>query len=167
VPAQLRVLSLALTASIAVLACASDRDIPVSTNFDPLAQFPATATYVWDDAANVLPENAKIDRAAADALLKDVANEVFAARGYRMVTGSSDYRLSYQYAVHVFKGVDASTATGSLSLLLVERSSGLRVWSGFGQAEVFVGLTPEERRARLHDALERMLANFPPSQRPR
>jgi len=31
---------------------------------------------------------------------------------------------------------------------------------------VYVGLTPEERKARLKDVLTRMLQNFPPSQRP-
>jgi hypothetical protein len=55
---------------------------------------------------------------------------------------------------------------GSISLLLVEKASGRRVWLVFGQAEVHVGLSPEERRARLSDALTRMLAKFPPSQRP-
>jgi len=163
---HVRARSLAAAALLSLLACASDDAIPVSVNYDPLVHFPATATYVWDDAASVLPNNSKIDRGATDALLKEVANEALARRGYRVVTGDADYRLSYQYAVHTFNGPDVSTATGSLSLLLVEKSSGLRVWTGFGQAEVFVGLTPEERRARLSDAMERMLVNFPPSQRP-
>ena len=164
--APMCVRSLVVAASLSVFACASDYAIPVSTNYDPLVHFPARATYVWDDSANLLPDKQEIDRQATDALLKDVANEAFAARGYRVVTGDADYRLSYQYMVHTFTGPDVSTATGSLSLLLVEKSSGRRVWAGFGQAEIYVGLSPEERRARLHDAMERMLQNFPPSQRP-
>ena len=164
--APMCVRSLVVAALLSLLACASDTAIPVSTNYDPLVRFPATATYVWDDAASVLPNNPKIDRAATDALLKEVVNEAFAKHGYRVTSGDSDYRLSYQYAVHTFKGTDVSTATGTLYLLLVDRKSGLHAWTGFGRAEVFVGLTPEERRARLHDAMERMLQNFPPSQRP-
>ena len=165
-PTQIRVLSLVLAASFALLACSSDDAIPVSVTYDPLVHFPPTATYVWDDANSVLPDNPKIDRASTQALLKEVVDEAFAAHGWRVTTGAADFKLSYQYAVHTFKGVDASTATGSLSLLLVEKSSGMRVWTGFGRAEVFVGLTPEERRARLRDAMQRMLAGFPPTQRP-
>jgi hypothetical protein len=150
----------------ALLACASDDAIPVSTSYDPLERFPAQATFVWDDAANALPDSPSIDRKSNDALIREVANEAFAARGYRAVAGNADFRLSYQYVVHTRRGPEGSHAIGSISLLLVERSSGRRVWTGFGQAEVYVGLSPEERRARLAEALDRMLANFPPSQRP-
>jgi hypothetical protein len=47
----------------------------------------------------------------------------------------------------------------------VESASRRRVWSGFGRAEIHVGLTPEERRERLRRALARMLEDFPPAQR--
>ncbi len=158
---------LSAIATAALAACASDDAIPVSTNYDPLVRFPAEATFVWDDAASSLPDIAASDRQSTDALLKDVANQAFAARGYRVVAGgTADYRLSYQYVVRTYTGPDVSRAVGSISLLLVEKASGRRVWLGFGQAEVHVGLAPEERRARLSDALTRMLANFPPSQRP-
>jgi hypothetical protein len=158
--------SIALLALALQLAgCASD-DVGVSTTFDPLTRFPATATYVWDDAARLLPEDPRVDAAATDALIKEVADQEFAARGYRAVASSTpDYLLSYQYAIHTWTGPDASKAIGSLSLQLVESSSGRRVWSGFGRAEIHVGLTPEERRERLHAAFARMLEDFPPSQR--
>jgi hypothetical protein len=145
--------------------CASD-DVGVSTTFDPLTRFPATATYVWDDAARLLPDDPRVDGPAVDALVKEVANQEFAARGYRAVdSGPSDFLLSYQYAVHTWTSPDASKAIGSLSLQLVESGSHRRVWSGFGRAELHVGLTPEERRQRLHVALARMLEDFPPAQR--
>jgi hypothetical protein len=148
-------------------ACASGESIPVSTNYDPLFRFPATASYAWDDAASSLPDVPSVDHETTRALLKDVANEAFAARGYRMVAGGSpDFRLSFQYVIRTFTSPEQSTAVGSISLLMVERTSGRRVWMGFGQAEVHVGLSPEERRERLRDAMTRMLQNFPPSQRP-
>jgi hypothetical protein len=152
---------------LALLACASDDAIPVSTNYDPLVRFPAQATYVWDDGANTLPDDPAIDRADIDALFKDVANEAFAARGYQLTGGpSANFRLSYQYVVHTYIGPDVSRSLGSLSLLLSDHASGRRVWMGFGRAEIHMGLSPEERRARLADAMRRMLAKFPPSQRP-
>jgi hypothetical protein len=159
---RLSILFLALAAHGA--GCASD--VGVSTTYDPLTRFPATATYVWDDAARLLPDDPRIDWPATDALIKEVADREFAARGYRAVASSgADYRLSYQYAVHTWTGPDASRAVGSLSLQLVESASRRRVWTGFGRAEVHVGLTPEERRARLQGAFARMLEGFPPSQR--
>lgn len=153
-------------AFLSLLACANDA-IPVSTNYDPLVRFPAEATYVWDNAANTLPDDPAIEPKSTDALLKSVADEAFAARGYRVVEGgAADYRLSYQYVVNTYIGPDVSRALGSISLMLVEQASKRRIWMGFGRAEIHVGLSPEERRARLADAMKRMLEKFPPSQRP-
>lgn len=150
-----------------LLACTSDDAIPVSSNYDPLVRFPAEARYVWDDAANTLPDDPAIDRAGTDTLLKDVADEAFAARGYRVSRGpNADFRLSYQYVVHTYIGPDVSRSMGSLSLMLSDHASGRRVWMGFGRAEIHLGLSPAERRARLSDAMTRMLEKFPPSQRP-
>src|SRR5262245_31891415 len=42
------------------LGCASDGGVDVSTTFDPLTRFPARATYVWDTAANQLPDDPRI-----------------------------------------------------------------------------------------------------------
>jgi hypothetical protein len=157
----------ALAALSSLSACASQNAIPVSSSWDPLWRFPAQATFAWDDAATSLPDDPAVDRTSTDALVKTVANEAFAARGYRPVApGSADYRMSYQYAVHSYVGSEGSRADGTLSLLLADGASGRRVWLGFGRAEVHVGLTPEERKARLREALDRMLADFPPAQRP-
>lgn len=158
---------LALAALSSLSACASSDAVPVSSSWDPLWRFPAQATFAWDDAASSLPDDPAIDRAGVDALVKSVASEAFAAREYRPAAlGAADYRLSYQYAVHTYVGSEGSRADGALSLQLVDGASGRRVWLGFGRAEVHVGLSPEERRARLREALDRMLADFPPAQRP-
>jgi hypothetical protein len=164
---RLPVAALAVLAALGLglAGCASD-DVGVSTTFDPLTRFPTAATYAWDDTARLLPEDPRVDGPAVDALVKEVANQEFGARGYRAVaSGPSDYLLSYQYAVHTWTSPDASKAIGSLSFQLVESASRRRVWSGFGRAELHVGLTPEERRERLHAALARMLEHFPPTQR--
>ena len=52
---------LVAVALLALLGCANDA-IPVSTYYDPLVRFPATATYVWDDKANTLPDDSAIER---------------------------------------------------------------------------------------------------------
>jgi hypothetical protein len=148
-----------------LVACASD--IETSTAVDPLARFPAQATYVWDDAASRLPTDARFRQLNldADALIRQAANEELAARGYRVSTGgSADYRLAYDFAVHTWIGPDNSTSVGSLSLWLSDAAK-RRVWMGYARAEVHVGLSREERLARVREAIARMLVRFPPAQR--
>ncbi len=147
------------------LACASD-DARVSSTFDPLFRFPPQATYAWDDAANSLPKNSRILQLDPDTLLKQAANDAFSARGYHLASsGAPDYLLSYQLTVSTWIGVDNSTSVGSLSLLMREARSRDRIWTGFGRAEIHVGLTDQERRERMRRTMERMLKKFPPSQR--
>lgn len=149
---------------LAALACANDHGIPVSTTYDPLVRFPTQATFAWDDAQISLPDLP--DRDATDALLREVAEEAFAARGYRVAAPPANYRLSYEYDVVERIGPDVAKAVGSVSILLTDSGTGRRVWLGFGRAEVYPGLSREERKARLREALDRMLADFPPSGRP-
>jgi hypothetical protein len=150
---------------VQLAACASD-GIDVSTTYDPLTSFPMQATYTWDDHANKLPKDQRLNPLDLDPLIKETANEEFADRGYRPHdSGPADYRLSYQLAVHTWLGPDNSTSVGSLSLLLVEEETNRRVWMGFARAEIHVGLTREERKERLRKALAQMLEKFPPAQR--
>jgi hypothetical protein len=156
-------LSLVFLASLA--GCASD-GIEVSTTYDPLTSFPAKASYAWDDRANKLPTDPRIVELDLGPLIKQAAEEEFAARGYRAVaSGTHDYRLSYELVVHSWIGSERSRSVGTLSLLLIEADSGRRVWLGFGRAEVHVGLTRAERMQRMREALAKMLEKFPPAQR--
>ena len=158
--------SVLVLSAVLLAGCATRDDVSVTHAYDPLVRFPAEATYSWNVAASSLPDDPALDRGEIDALLKDVANEAFAARGYRVAPPPAPYELSYHYVVNTRIAADRSKSVGSLSLQLAESASGRRVWVGFGRAEIYVGLTPEERRARLRDAFERMLADFPPTQRP-
>lgn len=144
-------------------ACVSD-DVGVSTSFDPLARFPATATYIWDDEESSPPKDERL--ANLTPILKEAADEEFSKRGYRAVgSGPSDYRLSYDFLVSTTISAERSRSTGSLTLSLVDSKSSQLAWIGFGRAEIHVGLDRAERRERLRLAFERMLKKFPPSQR--
>ena len=134
--------------------------------FDPLAAFPAEATFAWDDKANHLPANPELEPLEFDRLIRQVSNEEFGQRGYsNAASGSADYRISYELTVHRWISTEKTRATGTLSLTLVNAKSNNRVWLGFGRAEVFVGLSEEERIARLRAILTGILENFPPNQR--
>jgi hypothetical protein len=150
---------------IPLLGCATE-DVGVSTTYDPLTRFPTEATYAWDEAANLRPEDPQLAGSDFDALFHEVVDQELGARGYRVTSsGSPDYRLSYELRIHTWTGPERSAAVGSLSLLLTDRRSRHRVWTGFARADVLVGLTPEERKERLRLALSRMLEHFPPAQR--
>jgi hypothetical protein len=158
-------LSLVLAAALALLGCASDQ-IDVSTTFDPLTPFPAQASYLWDDAASQLPDDPRINQMETDSLIREAANSQFAARGYRLsTTASAHYKLSYDLAVHTWYGPDNSSSLGSLSLWLTDAATRRRVWMGYVRAEILVGLSREERLARLEKAMARLLEKFPPAQR--
>ena len=162
-----RALSLVFSLGLAanVVSCASN-GIDVSTTFDPLTRFPAQATYVWDESANQLPDDPRLNQMELDSLIREAANAEFAARGYQLATsGSANFRLSYDLAVHTWYGPDNSSSLASLSLWLADAASKRRVWMGYGRAEVLVGLSREERLARMRGAMARMLEKFPPAQR--
>lgn len=160
-----RFLVLVLGPILIVLGCANPA-YDVSSIFDPLAIFPAQATFAWNDQANHLPDHPELQSLDFDRLLKQVSNEEFAKRGYSNATaGSSDYWLSYELTVHRWISVEKTQATGTLSLNLVDTKTNNRVWLGFGRAEVLVGLSEEERVDRLRLILAEILQKFPPSQR--
>jgi hypothetical protein len=151
---------------VALVACASDDAVPVSSGYDALYRFPAQATFAWDERAVSLPDDPDVDRASTDGLLKQVIAEAFAAHGYTLAGIEAPYRLSYQYSVNRRTSADESFAMGSLALILTERGTNRRLWTGFGQAQIYQGHTPEERRNRLREAMDRMLVSFPPTHRP-
>jgi hypothetical protein len=145
--------------------CSSNR-IETSTTFDPLTNFPAEATFLWDDRANRFPKDERLQALNLESTIKGLANEEFAKRGYRLASSSkANYHLSCQLVVNTWIGADNSTSLGSLSLLLVEANTNRRVWLGFARAEVHVGLSDAERQARLREAIATMLEKFPPAQR--
>jgi hypothetical protein len=154
----------ALILAIIMIGCASD-GVETSAAFDPLTQFPAQATFLWDSSSNKLPTDDRIAALELGPVIEAAAEAEFAARGYTLSTSdSANYLMSYQVATHSWIGADNSRAVGSLSLLLVEAKSGRRVWLGIGRAEMNVGLSKEERLAGMRVALAKMLKEFPPNQ---
>ena len=155
--------SLAAVLLVAATGCASD-GIEVTTSADPLAIFPSQGTFVWDDAANKLPMDERIQELDLDPLIKQAANGAFAARGYREVGSEpADFRLVYEVGENRWYGPDGVTSVVSISLLLKDPKSGRHVWLGFGRAEVQPNVPREERSRRLRSAFDKMLEKFPPS----
>lgn len=156
-----------LAAALAALCsgCAA-KDYGTSASFDPLARFPASATFNWDERQSRLPDDPRLRELDLASLLRDALGSALAARGYTDARGGpSSYRLAYQLDVKTWMGVDRQSAIGSLSVELSEAASGRRVWSGFARAPIHVGRPEDERRQRLREVLDDMLKEFPPRQR--
>ena len=142
--------------------CASD-GVQVSTSADPLASFPAQATFAWNDAASRMPADPRLQALGLDALIKQAANEAFAARGYReAASGPANYALAYQVAEDRWLGPEGTTSFVSIALLMTE-ANGRLVWSGFGRAEAQANVARADRARRLRHAFDEMLKSFPPS----
>lgn len=142
------------------LGCASNQP-RVGTSHDPLYVFPARATFGWAERGNVVPDDPRIERLDLGPLIRKVASEELAARGYQETDVNPDFLMSYQVRIDWFK-VETSEMLGSVTLQLAERASRRRVWSGFGRSVVRPALTPAVREERLRKAIREMLKDFPP-----
>lgn len=143
--------------------CASG--VEYGTTYDPLTAFPATATFEWDEKANVLPEDSRLQSLDLGEIIEKVAAEEFTAKGYSpAAVGSGAFHLSYRVSVNTWVGAEDSFAVGSLTLQLVDPRSNRRVWQGFGRANFDIALSRAQRELRLRKAIQTMLEEFPPSQ---
>ena len=138
----------------------------VGATHDPLAIFPARSTWVWDEAANRMPDDERLEELNIAAIIRDTAAVAFAEHGYTQALTGSDapYQLSYQVGIGEVISATSARAVGSLSMALVESKSKRRVWVGFIRVNVDTSMTESQRRERLRGEMEKMLKDFPPSQ---
>ena len=148
---------------VGALGCAET----VGSTHDPLAIFPARATWVWDEAANRMPPDERLRILNIDAIIRDTTAEGLAARGYTQAPAGSPapYLLSYEVGIGRLISKTSASAVGTLSLSLVESESKRRVWVGFIKVDVDTSRTEAQRRERLQGEMQKMLEDFPPSQR--
>ena len=154
---------LLIAVALAATSCATSDGMGVGSTHDPLTRFPATATWSWDDAANRLPDDSRLESMNLDEIVRQVTRDEFGRRGYSEVSrGRGDFRLHYEIGLATWTSQTSATALGSISLTFVEPSSGRRVWVGFIRAEVDVNLDQEARTERIRTELRKLLETFPP-----
>jgi hypothetical protein len=138
----------------------------VGSTYDPLAIFPAQATWAWDDAANRMPSDETLHVLNVDAVIRDTTAEGLSARGYAQAPAGSPapYLLSYEVGIGRMISTTSASAVATLSLSLVESESKRRVWVGFIKVDVDTSLTEAQRRERLQAEMQELLEDFPPSQ---
>lgn len=138
----------------------------VRYNYDPLAIFPATATWAWNDARNILPAHPSMKTLHVDRIFREVVEDAFAQRGYEMVPRGSEaeYEVHYEIGLGMQVGGKQRPAVATASIELTEIATGRRVWVGFMKTNVDVALSEEQRRNRLEREMRKILRRFPPSQ---
>jgi hypothetical protein len=179
---QWRILALAASA-VMVQGCAS---ISVKREFDPQADYSSYRTYDWMPS-----ESRRVDLRARDPLveqrIRDAIERELGAKGLQKVSsGDADVRIGYLLVLEesldaqaIYSGAapdwqyrtygPGTTAqqtrmltTGTLVIDVFDAGKKELVWRGVAEGEVKEIQDPEKRRARINEAVEKILAGFPP-----
>lgn len=177
-----RTLALA-TSALMVQGCAG---ISVNHEFDPRADFSSYQTYDW-----MATESRRVDLRARDPLveqrIRDAIEGELGAKGLQM-DGSGDADLRIGYLLVLEESLDAQTiysgaapdwqyrsygpgttaqqtrmlTTGTLVIDVFDAGKKELVWRGVAEGQVKEIQDPEKRRARINEAVAKILAGFPP-----
>ncbi|HVG64299.1 MAG TPA: DUF4136 domain-containing protein [Hyalangium sp.] len=172
--------------TLTLVACAG---IETSTNYDPnavgtLSQY---RTYAWLPE----PKGAdmRVYNDIVEARVKQAVDQEMQARGYRLVDQNPDFKLGWHGAIDqkldvgtmdtyygygwgpwyspYYAGTVPHTYVreyeeGTLILDVVDAASNKLVWRGTAQAELSADASAEDRQRKLHDAVNKILEDFPP-----
>jgi len=176
-------LTLCALAALLIAGCGSG--ISVTHDHDSSADFTALKSFAWLQ----MPANAVGSTKAAierngllDKRIKTAVNSQLQAQGYEMDEANPDFVLMYHtgvddkidvtdwgygygYASPYWGGRNVSVyqyKQGTLILDIIRSSDKQLIWRGQAQATLNENNSPEEREARLGEAVAKILAEFPP-----
>jgi hypothetical protein len=176
-----RAASLACAVALLATGCSGIR---VSQDYDPNTDFSGLRTWYW--MARAPSSDPRVDNDLIDGRVRDAVERHLGSRGYRRVpTGEGDFGVGYHLAIQGkidvqtidryygygyggwYGGMGTETYVrqydeGTLILDVVDSRSQQLVWRGTGQAEVHQDTSPEQRTARIQEAVDKILAQFPP-----
>ncbi|MFI5314543.1 MAG: DUF4136 domain-containing protein [Myxococcota bacterium] len=172
-----------VTLALALAACSS---ITVKQDWDPSAHFDGLKTWVWQSSTPITTGNARLDDPLLHARIQTALASALAAKGYNKATsGKPDFYLAYHIAIQ--QKLDAQTIytgygpyrgwygvggaqtvvdtydVGTLLVDFINPETNDVIWRGTAQSRIQELKTPEERQARIQDAVDRLLEQFPPS----
>lgn len=172
--------------SLLVLAACSG--ISVRTSYDPQAvsTFAGYQTYAWLPQPEVEGDT-RVSNPIFESMVKRAVDGELAKKGFRLV--EEDQRPSFKVGWYgaIESKVDVSTVDpyygwspwvgpgpwypetyvreyeqGTLVLNIADGESNKLVWRGSAQAELSPAASPERQQRRIQEAVEKMLAKFPP-----
>ena len=169
--------------ALLVLAAACGPMIDVRSDYDPSADFLQLRTYAWLQTPSNAPRDPRINNDLLDSRVRSAVNDELHGRGYTEATENPDFRVayhvvlrekvaaaafptSYGYGLGRFPAeTDVRVATyeeGTLLLDVVDGDTNELIWRGAASTRIDPDRTPQERTALIRQAVEEMLAKFPP-----
>jgi hypothetical protein len=155
-----------ILAVISLLSAAGCGPKRIGATYDPFVMFPSTAQWAWDEGLNRLPTDPSLADLNIRTIVRETITKGLAKRGYTMAPEGEKADFLAHYQVGIGKKIEASSVKGygSLSLTLVDTSTGRDVWVGFVRTQSDASLSEADRRKRLQNQIDKMLKKFPPSQ---
>jgi len=174
-----------LVALLVALALAGCSRITVTADHDPSANFGALHTYAWRPGPQQGVGDPRFDSALIDKRVRAAVDRVLASKGYRAAApgNTADFLVGYHavvrqktsaqtinqmygYRVVALPGGPGAHAhdydQGTLLIDVIDPTTLQLLWRGSGTGVVDPQANPEKREQRINDAVERILADFPP-----
>ncbi len=171
--------------AIAFVSCLACSTVRVSTDYDPNADLASMRSYAWlDERSGVLDDRSDVtsllDRRIRRAIDAELQEKGLAPSDRGKAALWVTYRLSVETRMDVdtihttagygrgwYGGVSSHTVVreyeeGTLLIDLIDASTKQLVWRGTGEARVRESSSPEQREARIRQAVREILASFPP-----
>ena len=180
-----RTVGIRLTLTLGVLAAACT-SFPVDTDYNPEVDFAVLRHYVWSERDPNPSADPRVDNDLLDGRIRRAVDAALALKGYQPAGAApADFEITYHVAVE--RAIDVETYidayprgyrwgagltqaytnvreydVGSLVLDVLSGDSQKLIWRGSTQAEIDQAGTPEARTQRVRDAVDAILAQFPP-----
>jgi len=174
--------TLALASALALAACSS---VSVKQDWDPTARFDGLKTWEWESSTPVVTGNTRLDDPLLHGRIQSALEKSLAAKGYSKPTsGNPDFYVAYHVALQqkldartIYTGygpyrgwygvggaqtVVESYDVGTLLVDFINPQTNNVIWRGTAQSRIQELKNPEERQARIQDAVDRLLKQFPP-----
>lgn len=174
----------ALPFLLCVALAASCSNVRVSTDFDPNFAFSSLRTYAWMPAPH--EPGSRTHNALADSRVRAAVDANLAAKGFGLAPlDQADFLVTHHIGIET--GIDVQTihtthrygrsawhGVGTSRTVVNEYERGTLlidvllpggrslVWRGSGSARLRNASNPEERERRIRDAVDQILASFPP-----
>jgi len=163
--------------------CATSMQVQSSHNSS--ADFSNLKTYQWGKVAPLDVDKSRVDVSEVDARIRRTVDNELAAKGFKKVSSGGDFLVTYHAAldtkvditqqdVYAADGMTSDAAwmgteevktvidKGSLVLDIVDPSSKKVIWRTSASKTVELDVSPAKKDARAKEAVQQMLANFPP-----
>jgi len=171
-----------LALAVALCACSS---IEVKQDWDPHANFSTLHSWAWQKQTPAVTGNPRLDDPLVHGRIQSSIENTLAEKGYpKAMSGRPDFLVAYHIAIQ--QKLDAQTIytgygpyrgwygmggaqtvvdqydVGTLLVDVIDPGTNDVIWRGTAQSRLQELKTPEERQARIQDAVNRVLEQFPP-----